>query len=90
MYNTVGTSPSPYSRWTGNCGAGLIEIASGAKSYTLAEVSAMTRNFNTQIGEGGFGPVYYGRLTDGHEVAVKVADGSPGPGLREFFNDVCS
>ena len=71
---------------------GVTEIGrgSGAKLYTLAEVTAMTRNFNSEIGRGGFGPVYYGKLPDGQEVAVKVADGSSRQGKREFFNEVCT
>jgi hypothetical protein len=50
----------------------------------------MTRNFNTEIGKGGFGSVYYGKLPDGQEVAVKIADGSSRQGKREFLNEVCS
>ncbi|KAH9803015.1 Receptor-like serine/threonine-protein kinase SD1-8 [Citrus sinensis] len=41
--------------------------------FSLASVSAATENFSTQckLGEGGFGPVYKGRLLNGQEVAVK-------------------
>ena len=67
------------------CGATEIERTIGAKPYTLAEISAMTRNFNCKIGNGGFGPVYYGKLSDGQEVAVKV-----GSLHQEFLNEVRS
>ena len=71
------------------CEATGMGTTGGAKAYTLAEVSAATMNFKTELGKGGFGPVYYGRLPDGQEVAVKVADGSSKQGEKEFFNEVC-
>ncbi|KAG0553820.1 hypothetical protein KC19_12G041800 [Ceratodon purpureus] len=58
----------------------------GAKPYTSAEVTAMTRNFKTQIGIGSFGPIYYGKLPDRQEVAVKV--GSSPQLEQEFFNEI--
>ena len=59
-----------------------------AKAYTLAEVKAATNNFQNQIGEGGFGPVYTGRLPDGREVAVKRCRPSNKHGTAEFANEV--
>jgi hypothetical protein len=59
-----------------------------AKAYTLAEVKAATNNFKNQIGEGGFGPVYTGRLPDGKEVAVKRCRPSNKHGTAEFANEV--
>lgn len=50
---------------------------------------AATQNFNTKIGEGGFGPVYYGKLADGQEVAIKVLDINSHQGAQEFYNEVC-
>jgi hypothetical protein len=71
---------------------GLTEIGRGMAeaSFTLAEVTAMTRNFKTEIGKGGFGTVYYGKLPDGQKVAVKVGEASGHQGSQEFFNEVCS
>ncbi|CAA3028733.1 Serine threonine kinase [Olea europaea subsp. europaea] len=42
-------------------------------SFGLATVATATDNFSSKnmIGEGGFGPVYRGRLSDGQGVAVK-------------------
>jgi hypothetical protein len=60
------------------------------KSYTRAEVIAMTRNFKAKIGKGGFGTVYYGKLPDGQKVAVKVGEVSGNQRSQEFFNEVCS
>lgn len=60
----------------------------GAKPYSLAEITAATQNFNKKIGEGGFGPVYYGKLAGGREVAVKVSDANSRQGVNEFNNEV--
>jgi hypothetical protein len=60
----------------------------GANPYSLAEVTIATDNFKIQIGKGGFGPVYYGKLEDGREVAVKILDVKSSQGPSEFFNEV--
>lgn len=61
-----------------------------AKAFSLAEIKVATNQFKQILGKGGFGPVYYGKLADGQEVAVKVADGSEASkqGEKEFFNEV--
>jgi hypothetical protein len=41
------------------------------------------------IGKGGFGPVYYGKLEDGQDVAIKELDVKSTQGPSEFFNEVC-
>ncbi|CAM6082277.1 unnamed protein product [Calypogeia fissa] len=58
--------------------------------FSLDEVKAATNNFAKVIGKGGFGIVYYGKLHDGQEVAVKVNKGNStnGQGTAEFFNEV--
>ncbi|CAK9212168.1 unnamed protein product, partial [Sphagnum troendelagicum] len=60
----------------------------GANPYSLAKVATATNNFKIQIGKGGFGPVYYGKLEDGQEVAIKVLDVKSSQGPSEFFNEV--
>jgi senescence-induced receptor-like serine/threonine-protein kinase len=62
-------------------------IAPAFKAYTSAEVVAATQNFQREIGRGGFGRVYYGRL-DGQEVAIKVLDIKSSQGPKEFSNEV--
>ncbi|CAK9863549.1 unnamed protein product [Sphagnum jensenii] len=59
-----------------------------AKFYSLAEVTVKSDNFKTMIGKGGFGHVYYGKLEDGQEVAIKVLDVKSTQGPSEFFNEV--
>ncbi|KAH9536299.1 hypothetical protein CY35_17G100100 [Sphagnum magellanicum] len=60
----------------------------GAKTYSLVEVVVATNNFKTMIGKGGFGPVYYGKLEDGKDVAIKELDVKSTQGPSEFFNEV--
>ncbi|CAM5999281.1 unnamed protein product [Sphagnum balticum] len=55
--------------------------------YSLAVVATATNNFKIQIGKGGFGPVYYGMLEDGQEVAIKIFDVKSSQGPSEFFNE---
>lgn len=40
-----------------------------------------------KLGEGGYGPVYKGILSDGREVAIKRLAGSSGQGVTEFKNE---
>ncbi|KAH8936918.1 hypothetical protein BDL97_17G111600 [Sphagnum fallax] len=60
----------------------------GANPYSLAQITIATDNFKIQIGKGGFGPVYYGKLEDGREVVVKIFDVKSSQGPSEFFNEV--
>ncbi|XP_048234994.1 G-type lectin S-receptor-like serine/threonine-protein kinase At4g27290 isoform X2 [Ricinus communis] len=56
----------------------------------LVTIMKATDNFSSEnkLGEGGFGPVYKGILTDGQEIAVKRLSKSSGQGLTEFENEV--
>jgi len=49
-----------------------------------------TNNFSqsAQIGEGGYGKVYKGRLPDGTVVAIKRAQEGSLQGEREFFTEI--
>ncbi|KAJ1276228.1 hypothetical protein BS78_05G198600 [Paspalum vaginatum] len=55
------------------------------------KVSEATDNFSEEnkLGQGGFGPVYKGRFSDGVEIAVKrlIASRS-GQGFKEFKNEI--
>jgi cbb3-type cytochrome oxidase maturation protein len=42
------------------------------RRFTYAELKLITNNFQSIVGKGGFGIVYYGTLENGDEVAVKV------------------
>ncbi|KAJ7555362.1 hypothetical protein O6H91_05G033700 [Diphasiastrum complanatum] len=67
---------------------GIVVQEDQIRNYLWAEVVDFTRNFSKKIGEGGFGPVYYGQLPNGKEIAVKVLSADSTQGAREFFNEV--
>jgi hypothetical protein len=58
--------------------------------FDLAVIMVATDNFaaDNKIGQGGFGPVYMGKLEDGQEVAVKRLSTSSVQGVGEFKNEV--
>ncbi|TKW32795.1 hypothetical protein SEVIR_2G190600v4 [Setaria viridis] len=60
------------------------------RRFTYKELEVLTNNFKKLIGQGGFGPVYYGRLEDDTEVAVKMRSESSSHGLDEFLSEVQS
>nr|POF05815.1 g-type lectin s-receptor-like serine/threonine-protein kinase [Quercus suber] len=53
--------------------------------FSLATIIDATNNFssNNKLGEGGFGPVYKGTLTNEKEVAIKRLSRSSGQGLMK-------
>eukprot|EP00258_Populus_trichocarpa_P032578 XP_024448597.1 G-type lectin S-receptor-like serine/threonine-protein kinase CES101 isoform X1 [Populus trichocarpa] len=60
------------------------------KVYTAATIMAATKSFSAdnKLGQGGFGPVYKGKLPDGREIAVKRLSRNSGQGLVEFKNEL--
>ncbi|XP_054808074.1 LEAF RUST 10 DISEASE-RESISTANCE LOCUS RECEPTOR-LIKE PROTEIN KINASE-like 2.1 [Prosopis cineraria] len=60
-----------------------------AKRYNYMEVKKATNSFRNKLGQGGFGSVYKGKLSDGTLVAVKVLTELNGDG-EEFINEVSS
>ncbi|XP_057766382.1 probable LRR receptor-like serine/threonine-protein kinase At1g53440 [Salvia miltiorrhiza] len=58
--------------------------------FTLRQIKAATNNFDNanKIGEGGFGPVYKGILSDGTAIAVKQLSSKSRQGNREFVNEI--
>ncbi|KAF8037829.1 hypothetical protein BT93_B0620 [Corymbia citriodora subsp. variegata] len=58
--------------------------------FTLRQIKAATGNFDSmnKIGEGGFGPVYKGTLSDGTIIAVKQLSSRSKQGNREFLNEI--
>ncbi|CAN4117737.1 unnamed protein product [Withania somnifera] len=58
--------------------------------FDLVTVANATKNFSSAnvIGEGGFGPVYKGKLRNGPEIAVKRLSEYSGQGLQELKNEL--
>ncbi|MED6192654.1 hypothetical protein PIB30_011989 [Stylosanthes scabra] len=54
----------------------------------LADLKEATDDFSKKIGKGSFGSVYYGRMKDGKEVAVKTMTDSSSHGNHQFVNEV--
>ncbi|XP_057985632.1 G-type lectin S-receptor-like serine/threonine-protein kinase RKS1 isoform X1 [Hevea brasiliensis] len=57
--------------------------------FNLSTIFAATDNFSqaNKIGQGGFGSVYKGQLTNGKKVAVKRLSKNSGQGIEEFKNE---
>ncbi|XP_057967659.1 cysteine-rich receptor-like protein kinase 10 isoform X2 [Malania oleifera] len=60
------------------------------QAFSFADIRASTENFSREnrLGEGGFGPVYKGKLLQGEEIAVKRLSRTSKQGLVEFKNEV--
>ncbi|GKB06704.1 leucine-rich repeat transmembrane protein kinase protein [Tanacetum coccineum] len=57
------------------------------QSFTCLDIQRITDSFNTVIGKGGFGTVYYGYIGN-NQVAVKMLSESSAQGYREFQAEV--
>ncbi|XP_059436881.1 G-type lectin S-receptor-like serine/threonine-protein kinase At1g11330 [Corylus avellana] len=57
--------------------------------FNLQELASATNNFHqsNKLGQGGFGPVYRGKLSNGQEIAVKRLSRDSGQGQEEFMNE---
>ncbi|CAN4078250.1 unnamed protein product [Withania somnifera] len=58
--------------------------------YSFDMLANATDKFHSasKLGQGGFGSVYKGKLSDGQEIAVKRLSRSSCQGLQEFMNEV--
>ncbi|XP_059660325.1 G-type lectin S-receptor-like serine/threonine-protein kinase At1g11330 isoform X2 [Cornus florida] len=57
-------------------------------SYMELEIATNKFHVANKLGQGGFGPVYKGKLPNGQEIAVKRLSKSSGQGMEEFMNEV--
>ncbi|KAJ6687783.1 LEAF RUST 10 DISEASE-RESISTANCE LOCUS RECEPTOR-LIKE PROTEIN KINASE-LIKE 1.2 [Salix koriyanagi] len=62
----------------------------GVHLFSYEELEEATNNFDKtrELGDGGFGTVYYGKLLDGREVAVKRLYDNNYKMLEQFLNEV--
>ncbi|XP_057961512.1 G-type lectin S-receptor-like serine/threonine-protein kinase At1g11410 isoform X2 [Malania oleifera] len=56
--------------------------------FNLRDIKCATNNFSDKLGEGGFGEVYKGHLSNGQEIAVKRLLKCSSQGVEEFKNEV--
>ncbi|KAM1792162.1 hypothetical protein ACFX12_036048 [Malus domestica] len=58
--------------------------------FSYSSIVAATSNFaeENKLGQGGFGPVYKGKLAAGQEIAVKRLSKCSGQGTSEFKNEL--
>lgn len=85
---SYGSQPSIRGESFGGPDSGVL---GGNKSFfTYDELMEITDGFSRQniIGEGGFGCVFKGKMSDGKEVAVKQLKAGSGQGDREFKAEV--
>ncbi|KAI9101456.1 hypothetical protein K1719_023938 [Acacia pycnantha] len=66
----------------------LLDLKTGY--FSLKQIKDATNNFapKNKIGEGGFGPVYKGVLSNGVIIAVKQLSSKSKQGNREFVNEI--
>ncbi|GLT94412.1 hypothetical protein SLE2022_121530 [Rubroshorea leprosula] len=59
------------------------------KHFAFEILVAATKDFHAthKLGQGGFGPVFRGRLSDGREIAVKKLSQTSNQGKKEFQNE---
>uniref|UniRef100_A0A1J3IVK9 non-specific serine/threonine protein kinase n=2 Tax=Noccaea caerulescens TaxID=107243 RepID=A0A1J3IVK9_NOCCA len=59
-------------------------------TFTYSELKSATQDFDpsNKLGEGGFGPVYKGKLNDGREVAVKLLSVGSRQGKGQFVAEI--
>ncbi|KAL2667820.1 hypothetical protein AAZV13_01G090500 [Glycine max] len=76
--------------WERSVARELKGFESQTSLFTLRQIKAATNNFDKslKIGEGGFGLVYKGVLSDGTVVAVKQLSTRSRQGSREFVNEI--
>ncbi|PNX81797.1 putative serine threonine-protein kinase [Trifolium pratense] len=58
------------------------------KIFHHAELERATNHFDTFLGQGGFGKVYYGKLQDGREVAIKRFHEETDKTVGQFMKEI--
>lgn len=66
-----------------------VQLESMNRQFTYADIQMITDNFNTLLGEAGFGKVYHGHV-DGNPVAAKMISQSAVQGYQQFQSEVYS
>ncbi|KAI6703205.1 hypothetical protein NL676_012341 [Syzygium grande] len=71
-------------------GESLESGAPNLQTFGYATLRAATDNFSSEnkLGQGGFGPVYKGKLPKGQDIAIKRLSKTSNQGLEAFKNEV--
>ncbi|XP_041011105.1 probable LRR receptor-like serine/threonine-protein kinase At1g67720 isoform X2 [Juglans microcarpa x Juglans regia] len=81
------SSTKPSTTYSIARGAHLVD--DGITYYiALSELEEATQNFSKKIGKGSFGSVFYGKMKDGKEVAVKIMADLTSHGNQQFVTEV--
>ncbi|KAM0055838.1 putative protein kinase RLK-Pelle-WAK-LRK10L-1 family [Helianthus debilis subsp. tardiflorus] len=67
-----------------------ISLSCGVSVFSYKELEDATKNFDPlrELGDGGFGAVYYGKLKDGRQVAVKKLHEHNYNRVQQFRNEI--
>ncbi|KAH9747526.1 non-specific serine/threonine protein kinase [Citrus sinensis] len=70
----------------------LVGIDSKPNTFSYAELRSATQDFDpsNKLGEGGYGPVYKGTLSDGRVIAVKQLSIASHQGKNQFVNEIAT
>ncbi|ONI20447.1 hypothetical protein PRUPE_2G016200 [Prunus persica] len=70
----------------------LLGLGPRPNTFSYAELRAATEDFNpsNKLGEGGYGPVYKGTLSDGRVVAVKQLSIASHQGKSQFVTEIAT
>ncbi|KAK8608240.1 hypothetical protein V6N13_023667 [Hibiscus sabdariffa] len=70
----------------------LLGISPRPNTFSYSELKAATDDFSpsNKLGEGGFGPVYKGTLSDGRVVAVKQLSVASNQGNDQFVTEIAT
>ncbi|KAJ4838361.1 hypothetical protein Tsubulata_041371 [Turnera subulata] len=70
----------------------FLGIDSRPYTFSYAELKTATEDFNPEnkLGEGGFGPVYKGKLNDGRVIAVKQLSAASHQGKSQFVAEIAT
>ncbi|CAN6545913.1 unnamed protein product [Malus baccata var. baccata] len=70
----------------------ILGLGPRPNTFSYAELRAATEDFNpsNKLGEGGYGPVYKGTLSDGKVVAVKQLSVASHQGKSQFVSEIAT
>ncbi|TQD84485.1 hypothetical protein C1H46_029965 [Malus baccata] len=70
----------------------ILGLGPRPNTFSYAELRAATKDFNpsNKLGEGGYGPVYKGTLSDGRVVAVKQLSVVSHQGKSQFVSEIAT